>query len=122
LTLAAAQRLVRKICQRCKEPYDPVGSEEALFDFLPEPPKTLYRGKGCNTCRNTGYSGRLAVYELFPITQRVRQIINERIDLEELRRCAAEEGMDSLRRSGLRKAAVGITTVEEVLATCIEEE
>lgn len=122
LTLAAAQRLVRKVCLRCKEPHDPAPSELALFDFLPAPPKTLYMGKGCTACRNTGYSGRLAVYELFPITQRVRNIINERADLEELRRCAAEEGMDSLRRSGLRKAAAGITTVEEVLATCVEEE
>ena len=121
LTLAAAQRLVRKICLRCKELYDPVPSERALFDFLPAPPQTLSRGKGCNACRNTGYSGRMAVYELFPITPRVRHLINERADLEELRRCAAEEGMDGLRRSGLRKAAAGITTVEEVLATCIEE-
>ena len=121
LTLAAAQRLVRKICLRCREPYDPAPSEQAVFDFLPAPPKILYQGKGCTACRNTGYSGRVAVYELFPITQRVRYIINEQARLEELRRCAAEEGMEALRRSGLRKAAAGITTVEEIFATCIEE-
>ena len=121
LTLAAAQRLVRKICIRCREPYDPAPSERALFDFLPAPPKTLYQGKGCSACRNTGYSGRVAVYELFPITQRVRYMINEGAKLEELRGCAAEEGMEALRRSGLRKVAAGITTVEEIFATCVEE-
>jgi type IV pilus assembly protein PilB len=122
LTLAAAQRLVRKICVKCKEPYTPTPSEQAHFDFLPAPPTTLYRGKGCAACRNTGYSGRMAIYELFPITPQVRQMINDRADLEMLRRHAAETSMDSLRRSGLRKAAAHITTLEEVLTTCIAEE
>jgi type II secretory ATPase GspE/PulE/Tfp pilus assembly ATPase PilB-like protein len=122
LTLAAAQRLVRKICAKCREPYTPTPSDQAHFDFLPAPPTTLYRGKGCAACRTTGYSGRIAIYELFPITPLVRQMINDRADLELLRRHAAETGMDSLRRSGLRKAAAHITTLEQVLTTCIAEE
>jgi type IV pilus assembly protein PilB len=122
LTLAAAQRLVRKLCVKCKEPYTPTAVEQAHFDFLPAPPTTLYRGAGCSACRNTGYMGRSAVYELFPITAQVRQMIYDRADLETLRRHAAEAGMDSLRRSGLRKVADHITTLEEVLTTCIAEE
>src|SRR5204863_5060282 len=66
LTLAAAQRLVRKLCVKCKESYTPTPAEQAHFDFLPAPPTTLYRGTGCSACRNTGYAGRSAVYELFP--------------------------------------------------------
>ena len=122
LTLAAAQRLVRKLCVKCKELYTPTAVEQAHFDFLPTPPTTLYRGAGCSACRNTGYMGRSAVYELFPITAQVRQMIYDRADLETLRRHAAEAGMDSLRRSGLRKVADHITTLEEVLTTCIAEE
>jgi type IV pilus assembly protein PilB len=122
LVLAAAQRLVRKLCLSCKEPYAPTPAEQALFDFLPAPPTTLYRGAGCDACHNTGYKGRIAVYELFPITPQVRQMINDRADLAVLRQQAAEAGLDSLRRSGLRKAVEHITSVEEVLATCIAEE
>src|SRR5712691_2608173 len=122
LVLAAAQRLVRKLCVKCKEPYAPTPAEQAHFDFLPAPPTTLYRATGCAACRNTGYAGRIAVYELFPITPPVRQMINDRADPGMLRLRAAEAGMDSLRRSGLRKAVEHITTLEEVLTTCIAEE
>jgi type IV pilus assembly protein PilB len=122
LVLAAAQRLVRKLCVKCKKPYAPTPAEQAHFDFLPAPPTTLYRATGCAACRNTGYAGRIAVYELFPITPPVRQMINDRADPGMLRLRAAEAGMDSLRRSGLRKAVEHITTLEEVLTTCIAEE
>jgi len=122
LVLAAAQRLVRKLCVKCKEPYTPTPAEQDHFDFLPAPPTTLYRGTGCAACRNTGYAGRIAVYELFPITPQVRQMIYDQADLEVLRRHEVESGMDSLRRSGLRKVADHITTLEEVLTTCIAEE
>jgi len=121
VTLAASQRLLRKLCVRCKEPYEPPPAEQALFDFLPEPPTTLYRGRSCASCRSSGYSGRVAVYELFPITPDVRVMVQGKIDLDLLRRYAAESGVDSLRRSGLRKAATGITSLDEVLATCTEE-
>jgi len=122
LTLAASQRLVRKICPKCKEPYDPPPSEQKLFSFLPAPPSTLYRGRGCVSCRNTGYAGRVAVYEVLPITSKVRPMITEGTNLDILRRHAEEQGMDTVRRSGLKKAAAGTTTVEEVLTTCIEED
>src|SRR5262249_7110098 len=122
LVLAAAQRLVRKLCVKCRDPYPPTPAEQAHFDFFPAPPTTLYRGAGCTACRNTGYAGRIEVYELFPITAQVRQMIYDRADLEALHVHAAQSGMDSLRRSGLRKVAEHITTLEEVLTTCIAEE
>jgi len=122
VTLVAAQRLVRKICPKCKEAYNPPPSEKALFDFLPAPPEVLYRGKICSSCRNTGYSGRVAVYEVFPVTQKMRQAVSEGANLDAVRELATETGSDSLRRNGLKKAAQGVTTVEEVLATCGERE
>jgi len=122
VTLVAAQRLVRKICSKCKEAYTPPPSERAFFDFLPTPPEVLYRGKTCSSCRNTGYSGRTAVYELFPVTSKARQAITEGVNLELLHNLAAESGSGSLRRSGLKRAAQGVTTLEEVLTTCTERE
>jgi len=121
VTMVAAQRLVRKICLKCKEPYTPPPSEQAFFDFMPGPPEILYRSKACPSCRNTGYSGRIAVYEIFALTPKVRQAITEGANLEVIRGLAAESGTGSLRQSGLKKAAAGMTTVEEVLATCMEE-
>jgi len=122
VTLVAAQRLVRKICLKCKEAYASSPSEQAYFDFLPAPPEVLYRAKTCSSCRNTGYSGRIAVYEMFPVTPEVRQAVTEGANLDVLRNLAAEAGLDSLRRNGLKKAAQGITTIEEVLATCGESD
>jgi len=122
VTLVAAQRLVRKICSKCKEAYTPPPSEQALFDFLLAPPEVLYRGKSCPSCRNTGYSGRVGVYEMFPVTPKLRQAITEGANLEVLSDLAAKAGTDSLHRNGLKKAAQGITTVEEVLATCGERD
>jgi len=122
VTLVAAQRLVRKICPKCKEAYTPPPSERAFFDFLPTPPEVLYRGKTCSSCRNTGYSGRTAVYELFPVTPKARQAITEGVNIELLHNLAAESGSGSLRRSGLKRAAQGVTTLEEVLTTCTERE
>ena len=120
LTLAASQRLVRRICLKSKEPYEAAPPERELFGFMPEPPATLYRGRGCGSCRNTGYTGRIAVFELLPITSEVRQMITQGADLDRLRRYAEDSGMDSLRTSGLKKVAEGVTTIEEVLATSSE--
>ena len=122
VTLVAAQRLVRKICLKCKEAYTPSASEQAYFDFLPAPPEILYRGKTCSSCRNTGYSGRVAVYEMFPVTPKVRQAVTEGANVNVLRDLAAEAGLDSLRRNGLKKIAQGVTTMEEVLGTCGESD
>jgi len=120
VNLAAAQRLVRKICRDCREPYAPTADERELFGF--DIPETFYRGRGCKNCRNTGYSGRLAIYELFPITAEIRGMVLQGVDADTIRKHAMDTGMGSLQASGLRKVRSGVTTLEEVLAVVADQE
>jgi len=112
-----AQRLVRKICEKCKEPYQP---QEAELRLLGPAAKQLasaqlFHGKGCADCQFTGYRGRLGIYEIFQIDDQVRNLIFEQVPSTELRTKARELGMRTLREDGLRKVVAGITTLEEVL-------
>jgi type IV pilus assembly protein PilB len=121
VNLAAAQRLVRKICKECKEAYEPTPDERELFaaDKMPE---VLYRGRGCKACRNTGYSGRLALYELFPVNADVRRMVLDGQDADRIGKYAVGAGMVTLRQSGLRKTLEGITTLEEIMAVVADQE
>ncbi|HET6277621.1 MAG TPA: type IV-A pilus assembly ATPase PilB [Candidatus Polarisedimenticolia bacterium] len=115
--LICAQRLVRRVCRDCKaEVSMPV---QALVDigFAPDeaPGVKLYKGKGCTTCNNTGYKGRVGLYEVLEITDNIREMILTGASSLELKQKAAEEGMITLRGSGLRKLKEGQTTVEEVV-------
>jgi type IV pilus assembly protein PilB len=121
VNLCAAQRLVRKICSGCREPYEPSADERALFPTHAVP-ETLYRGVGCAACRNTGFAGRLAIYELFPITAQIRRLVLDGQDSDHIAKVAVETGMLTLRDSGLRKAAEGITSLEEVMAVVADQE
>jgi len=112
-----AQRLVRRICTRCKTPYEP---DEAVLGRLGLTPydigdKTFYYGKGCAECNNTGYKGRKGLYELLKVTDPIRTMINEMAPNVVLRQKAMELGMSTLRADGLRCIFDGITTIEEVL-------
>jgi type IV pilus assembly protein PilB len=117
VNLICAQRLVRRICVGCKEPL-PV-PEQALLDagFTPEEAKTttVYQGKGCATCNGTGYKGRAGLYEVMEINDELRELILVGASAIELKKKALENGMITLRRSGLTKVASGQTTLEEVL-------
>ncbi len=114
VNVAAAQRLVRKICKDCKEPYRPSADELALF--APDPgPEVLYRGRGCKSCRNVGYAGRMALYEVFAIDSEVRRMLIDGADGDKIQRYAMGSGMVTLRKCGFRQAARGLTTLEEVL-------
>jgi general secretion pathway protein E len=114
-----AQRLVRRNCVRCKT--DSLLSETQCRELgIPlsggEAPKlTIYRGKGCPHCRETGYRGRSGVYEMLHINPSVREKIVEGVELQDIRRCAVEEGMMNLRESAIKKMAQGVTTYDEVL-------
>ena len=91
VNVAAAQRLVKKICKHCKEAYRP-GAEEAAL-FAPGPaPEVLYRGRGCKECRNIGYSGRMALYEVFWVNAQVRRMIIDGVDADQIRKYAADSG------------------------------
>ncbi|MDD3181059.1 MAG: GspE/PulE family protein [Opitutaceae bacterium] len=110
-----SQRLVRRICSSCKEPYSPTEAELAAhFTGWEGVPLTLYRGRGCPKCHGTGYSGRVGIYEFVEVSEAMREMIIEKqstvLLLEEARRV----GRRSLRYDGLKKALIGWTTLEEV--------
>ena len=121
VNLICAQRLVRRICSNCKEPLEV--PEQALLDagFTPEETKTttIYHGKGCGTCSKGGYKGRVGLYEVMEINDELRELILVGASALELKKKALEQGMITLRRSGLIKVAAGQTTLEEVLRESI---
>ena len=117
LLLILAQRLGRKVCKSCKEPYE--ADEESLVPYghLSQGlgKVNFYKGKGCATCNFTGMKGRVAIYEVMPITEEIRDAILKNVPTAELRELARSQGMRSLRQGGLMKVLDGTTTVEEVL-------
>lgn len=112
-----AQRLVRVICEKCAAPYTPTEREIGLLGSAAIQFKNvkLLKGKGCAACGQTGYRGRKGLYEIFVINDEVREMIYNKIPLEQMRVRARELGMRTLREDGLRKVVSGITTLEEVL-------
>ncbi|MBI5124538.1 MAG: Flp pilus assembly complex ATPase component TadA, partial [Candidatus Omnitrophica bacterium] len=117
-----AQRLVRTICQDCKEKYTP--TEEELKDIgLSNARRTaiFYRGKGCPKCMSTGYKGRLAIYELMIPDEPIRNAIIAKASTDEIRKKACSAGMVTLKEDGIRKIKDGVTTVEEVLRVTEED-
>ncbi|MGE4547192.1 MAG: type IV-A pilus assembly ATPase PilB [Desulfurella sp.] len=118
LRLILAQRLVRKICDSCKIAYNP---EPELIKSLGLERKdaVFYRGKGCPACNNTGYKGRVAIYETMPINEQIRKAIIALSPTDKIRDIAIKEGMQTLRQSGIKKVLDGITTIEEVLEVSI---
>lgn len=112
-----AQRLVRKICPECREPVMPTREQLADLDLKPEDlvGKHFYRGKGCGLCNNTGFKGRTALFELMPMNDALRDMVNRNCSTEELRDMAVSQGMRSLRQYGLAKIFEGTTTAEEVI-------
>lgn len=112
-----AQRLVRTICTQCKAPYQPSPEELMMLGLTPDQVagRNFYYGKGCETCNNTGYKGRTAVFEILDIDDRLRDLILESASASKLRAAAQRAGMVSLRDSGIAKVFQGITTIEEVV-------
>ncbi|MFH1459112.1 MAG: ATPase, T2SS/T4P/T4SS family [Candidatus Omnitrophota bacterium] len=119
--LVCAQRLIRRICPDCKEPY-PI-TEELRKDFkIPANYKELYRGKGCAKCEKTGYRGRIGLCEALVLTPAIRDLIMERVQENVLKAKAREEGMSTLRENGVKKAIRGITTIEEVTRLTVDDD
>ena len=116
-----AQRLVRRICQACREPDRPSPADLQALGIQPDPKVKLFRGRGCSECRGTGYRGRTGIYELFEITEEVRSLTLRRVSTREIRRHAIESGMVTLRLDGWAKAQEGVTTVDEVLRVTQED-
>jgi type IV pilus assembly protein PilB len=112
-----AQRLARKLCDKCKEAFTPepmelleAGYPESRIPDLGE----FFRSVGCNSCSNTGYRGRVGLYEVMPMSEEIERLTVERASSETVKHVAIEQGMQSLRDDGLEKAALGITSIEEI--------
>jgi len=120
--LICAQRLVRRVCQHCKEPLPVPPAALAQAGFSPADAQTVtaYKGVGCNRCNLTGYKGRIGLYEVLEVTEELRELILVGASGLELRRKAIDEGMITLRASGLRKVKEGVTTLEEVVRETVK--
>ncbi|MFW1810730.1 GspE/PulE family protein [Acinetobacter ursingii] len=112
-----AQRLVRKLCPHCKvqTQINEQEWEHLTFDYIMDMPETVYCAVGCEACRNTGYKGRVGIYEFMPMSTEVKHLISAHATLNELRAQTKKEGVEPLRIAGARKVIEGVTTLEEVL-------
>lgn len=119
VTLVIGQRLVRRICRGCKTARVITSAESSelrqLFTEEIILPTTLYTGAGCSACNDTGYRGRLGVYELLPINESIQDAIIRRVSAREIRNLAQKNGMLSMNMDGLEKADLGLTTLDEIL-------
>jgi len=117
VNLIQAQRLIRRICKDCKQEHQTPAEALIEVGFSPEEAKSMktYKGKGCSTCNNTGYKGRIGLYEVMEITDEIRELILIGASALELRKKAIDDGMITLRESGLHKIRAGVTTPEEVV-------
>lgn len=120
MTCVIGQRVARKICERCKEAYDPPPEivqdiRTVLGKLAPQGPFKLYRGRKCIECSDTGYTGRIAVFEVLPVSEKIGRLILERRPAVDIERQAVEEGMVLMKQDGYLKAIEGITSIEEVL-------
>ncbi len=121
-----AQRLVRKICENCKterqlktqEIYsilESIGLDLTVENIKKIKKAKFYIGKGCNTCNNTGYYGRLGIFEVLPVTERIKELIMKRANSGEIKSAAINEGMTTMVQDGFNKVLAGLTTIEEIL-------
>lgn len=117
LICVLAQRLARTICPNCKEAYVPPMESIRKFGLAAytDSEITFYKGRGCDTCKMSGYKGRTGIHELLVMSDRIRSLILQRCSTAEIRQCAIEEGMKTMPDDGLRKVLDGITTIEECL-------
>jgi type II secretory ATPase GspE/PulE/Tfp pilus assembly ATPase PilB-like protein len=118
-----AQRLARKLCTHCAEPYTSTWRELSGLHLGDEQlaqleGTTFHRRRGCPRCGQTGYRGRVGVFQLLPMSERLELLASEKASREEIERAAAEEGMRTMWEDGVGKVAAGITSVEELVRVC----
>jgi type IV pilus assembly protein PilB len=112
-----AQRLARRLCSKCKEPYEPTAEQLEKIGYRPypgDPAPTFFKPVGCSNCAKTGYKGRLALHEVMAMTDRIERLTVERESATKIMQVAVEEGMRTLREDGLLKASMGITSLDEI--------
>jgi type IV pilus assembly protein PilB len=122
LLLVCAQRLMRRICSKCKESYIVTDEELEMGKGDIKPGTTLYKGKGCDACEGMGYKGRTGIYEILSMNKDLRSLLIKSASTEELRKVAIQTGMRTLRQDAIEKAVTGVSTIEEVVSTTLAEE
>jgi type IV pilus assembly protein PilB len=116
VNLVLAQRLARKICDECREPFEVEEGVLADVGFRGDELKgTVYKGKGCRSCNGSGYRGRIALYEVMPFSDRLRQMVLEGGSTAEIKVEMIRDGVRTLRMSGITKCLEGVTTIDEIL-------
>jgi type IV pilus assembly protein PilB len=122
LDAVLAQRLARKLCEKCKEAYvpEPEVLKSARFPWNDgDPLPTIYRPVGCSTCAKTGYRGRLALHEVMTVSEEIERMAVERASAVDIQKVAVEQGMLSLRLDGMEKVVAGVTALEEILRVVV---
>ena len=124
LRAALAQRLVRSICQNCKEPYTPSANELSILGVSEDQASsaTFMHGAGCDKCGKSGFRGRKGVFEIFVVNQEIEEMIYHNVSIVELRKKSREMGMRTMREDGFRKVLAGVTTLDEVLMVTTAED
>jgi type IV pilus assembly protein PilB len=118
LTMVAAQRLARRLCEACAEPIEApdvdllrtLGATDEILEGA-----TMYHAVGCPKCRNTGYLGRLPLFEIMPVTEGISRLIVDRAPSADIERLAIEEGMETMRVASLRRVATGVLSLDEMV-------
>ncbi|MDP2981204.1 MAG: ATPase, T2SS/T4P/T4SS family, partial [Candidatus Omnitrophota bacterium] len=124
LIAIVAQRLIRKLCLKCREVYKPgeILCSKLGIDVKKTKDILFYRAKGCGACLNTGYSGRVGICEVLPITPAIRDLVLRRARENEVKQAARNEGMRTLREDGILKVLAGLTSLEEILRVTVADE
>jgi type IV pilus assembly protein PilB len=115
LNAILAQRLVRKICQKCKTEYEPTGEIKEFLHMQGYGAEKTFKGAGCEKCRKTGYSGRLGIFELLVMDDGLRDMVTANPDVNQLRKLCRERGLVTLRQDGFEKVKKGLTTIDEII-------
>jgi type II secretory ATPase GspE/PulE/Tfp pilus assembly ATPase PilB-like protein len=123
VTLVMAQRLVRRICERCKEPFTAEAEHVAALgeDAQLVLGQQIAKGRGCLACKQTGYSGRSAVFEVLPVTKPVRRMVLDGLNEDQIKQRSLADGFSTLRKSGLRKVLDQVTTIEEIRSATLSD-
>lgn len=119
-----AQRLVRKLCDKCKQKYDPPAELLKRLGITPEEAKsiTFYKAVGCDACDNSGYKGRIPIFEVMKVSEPIKKLIMDRADSSQIKKQAEADGMKLLVQDGIRRIKEGLTTIDEVLAVATVKE
>jgi len=123
VSLVMAQRLVRRVCDRCRETFVAEPEHVAALgeDGRAVLGHAIVHGRGCMACKHTGYMGRTAVFEVMPLTKPVRRLVLDGLNEDQIKQCAVSDGFMTLRKAGIQKVLDGLTTIEEIRSATLAD-